>query len=243
MCDMQAGKVIAHIPARGGSKRVPAKNLRYLAGKPMIAYAIENALACRELPEVYVNTDSDDIAAFSSSLGSKVYRRPPHLASDKASGEDFTADFIKTFHPDTLVMINPVCPLLEPSDISAAFHAFVSSPADTLISCSETHMQAFYSDQPVNIRTDGPLVPTQNNTPLFICNWAVTIWNAATFEKLYMRDGSGYFGVNRIFWTLDPMKSVKVSEETDFHLAEALILARNHAIVHDEKPGYWGGQE
>jgi len=117
---MKLGKVIAHIPARGGSKRVPAKNLRYLAGKPMIGYAIETALASVDLDEVYVNTDSDRIAAYAESLGCRVYLRPERLASDTASGDDFRIDLIEAKPMDTLVMISPVCPPLTLDEITAA---------------------------------------------------------------------------------------------------------------------------
>ena len=85
---MKLGKVVAHIPARGGSKRVPAKNLRYLAGRPMIGYAIETALKCPRLDEVYVNTDSERIAAYAQSMGCRVYMRPAHLGSDDATGDE-----------------------------------------------------------------------------------------------------------------------------------------------------------
>ena len=234
---MKIGKIIAHIPARGGSKRLPSKNLRYLNGKPMIAYAIENALACAELADVYVNTDSPVIGACAEQMGCKVYLRNQKLGDDSASGEDFTFDFLEAFRPDTLMMINPVCPLIDVEDIGAALRAYAGSEADTLISCSETHLQSFCMDRAVNVEIDGPLAPSQQNPAVIICNWAVTIWNAAIFRGLYKHNRSGYFGVHRLFWPLDPLKAVKISEEKDFRLAESLLISRQ--LQNNDQPRYW----
>ena len=74
---------IAVIPARGGSKRIPRKNIRPFAGKPMIGYAIEAALACPAIAEVVVSTDDDEIAEIAAAMGAKVpFRRPAALADD-----------------------------------------------------------------------------------------------------------------------------------------------------------------
>lgn len=69
------GKIYAHIPARSGSKRVPIKNLRLLCGKPLIGYAIECAKRCNIFDEIFVNTDSDDLAAVAETYNVSVYRR------------------------------------------------------------------------------------------------------------------------------------------------------------------------
>lgn len=235
---MELGKVIAQIPARGGSKRVPSKNLRYMNGKPMIAYAVQSALACTELEDVYINTDSDTLEELGRSLGCSVYRRPEHLGSDTATGDDFTYDFIMSKKPDTVVMISPVCPLIETADITAALKAYAESDADTLIACNKTHMQTFLGNKPMNIIVEGPLAASQDNEQVIICNWAVTVWNARVFKELYEKNGGGYFGMNRLFWELDPIKAVKVSEEKDFRLAEALLRARDINAA-DKTPSYW----
>jgi len=208
-------------------------------GKPMIAYAIESALGSNLLNDVFVNTDDDSLEAVAQSLNCNIYRRPALLGGDDATGEDFTYDFIKAKNPDTLVLINPVCPLIRPKDIDAALKAYAESDADTLIGCTQTQMQSFVGDEPINIVVDGPLAPSQNNEVITICNWAVTIWNAATFKELYERNRSGYFGKNRLFWPLDPLVAVKVSEEKDFRLAEALLIARKNTTSENEAPTYW----
>jgi CMP-N,N'-diacetyllegionaminic acid synthase len=219
------GRIVAHIPARAGSKRVPSKNLRLLAGSPMISYAIRAALDATGLTEVYVNTDSPELMDLAREMGVGVYERDASLASDTASGDDFTMDIIEKLKPDTLVMISPVCPLVDAKDISKALKAFGESDADTLITCSNTQLQTFCEGEPVNVRLGEPLAPSQDNPVVSVCNWAVTIWDAKVFTENYHVYKGGYLGTKRLLFPIDPLHSVKVSYEEDFRLAEALILA------------------
>ena len=233
------GTLICHIPARKGSKRVPSKNLRFLGEKPLIAYAIECAKNTEMIDEIYVNTDSEKLCALAKSYGVKSYLRDSWLASDDAKGDDFTADFMENVKSDTLLMINPVCPLLSPEDIADAIRTYEESDCDTLIACEETQMQVFFKQQGVNIDADGALEPTQKNTAVQILNWAVAMWNTDVFMKTYREKKKGYLGTNRIFFPIEPIKAVKISNEKDFRFAEMLIRFSQKGGAKDEKPRYW----
>jgi CMP-N-acetylneuraminic acid synthetase len=236
---MEIKKLVAHIPARAGSKRVKSKNLRMLGGKPMIAYAIECAKACPEIEEVYVNTDCPKLAALAEEYGVKVFLRNPDLASDTASGDDFTVDIMDRLKLDTLMMISPVCPLVTPEDVSQAIQVYRGSDADTLITCEETSMQVAVAGVFANIEPVGPLLPSQDNPKVQICNWAVTIWNAAVFRQNYSAFNGGYCGTNRILHPIDQLRAVKVSYEEDFRMVEALLTARDAGVT-NEAATYWG---
>ena len=136
-------KNVAHIPARGGSKRVPKKNLRLIKDKPMIAYIIEAANQVTLIDELYVNTDDQEILDAATKFGAKPYKREAHLASDIATSDEFNYDIIKKLNPDLLVMLNPVCPLVSAEDIKFANETFKNNECDTLITSSKTRMQVF----------------------------------------------------------------------------------------------------
>ena len=194
----------------------------------MIAYAIEAALQSSSIDRVLVNTDSDKIAGVARDFGADVYDRSPDLATSTATGDDFTFDIISSLGVDTLVMVNPVCPLIEHTDIDAVIDRFNSDPiVDTVITCSETRMQAVFLGEFLNIDPELPLQPSQLNEPLQVLNWAVTVWNAGVFLENYKRNGSGYCGTNRLLHVIEDSKAVKVSYEEDFALAEQLVIARN----------------
>ena len=219
------GKVVLHIPAREGSKRVPKKNLRKMNESPMISYAIKESLESKITKEVYVNTDSSEIISYVEKNFSKckIYMRPAVLANDNSSSEDFNLDIMNNLSADTLVMINPVCPLIKSSDINNAFKKYRESDCDTLISCSSTKMQTFCEDNPVNINLNEQLAPSQKNQTVKTLNWAITIWDCKSFRKRIKSLGYAVLGDNRILYELDFIKSIKVSYEEDFILAEKIL--------------------
>ena len=227
------------IPARAGSKRVPAKNLRLLCGKPMIAYAVETAKASGCFEGIYINTDSEVLLALASACGVEGYRREAWLASDEAQGDDFAADFMEKMQPDTLVMISPVCPLVTPEDVRNALAAYAASDCDTLITCEQTQMQVFCEGRGVNIDDQAALQASQKNPPVQILNWAVAIWHVPTFLATYRAEKRGYLGTNRLLFPIEPLHAVKISREEDFLRAERLMRAAQCSDVENGAPEYW----
>jgi len=210
------------IPARAGSKRVKAKNLRNFCGKPLISHTIEKAKSLFQNQNVYVNSDSKEILLLAKNAGVSCYERDSGLASDTATGDDFMMDFICNVDADTCIMINPVCPLITTKDIMLAVEAYENDSCDTLISCSNTQMQTFCDGNPVNIEISEKLQPTQKNPIVSILNWGVTIWDTNLFKDRY-RNGSAYIGNNRLLFELEPLNAVKISNEADFIFAEKLF--------------------
>ncbi|MDA8958841.1 pseudaminic acid cytidylyltransferase [Akkermansiaceae bacterium] len=134
---------IAVIPARGGSKRIPRKNLKEFCGKPMISYAIELAKATSIFDRVIVSTDNNDIASLAESLGAEVpFIRSPELADDFTGTLPVIQDAIKQLdgneNPIELVScIYPTVPLLTREILESAAEMFLSKPSGFLISASE----------------------------------------------------------------------------------------------------------
>ncbi len=219
-------KYVAEIPARLGSKRVKQKNLRLINGKPMIAYAIEACKNAQKISEVYVNTESDIIAKVGLDYGVKHYKRKPELAEDKVVSDQFNYDFLQNVDCDAVVMVNPVSPLVEAKDIDEAIAYFEANHLDTLISVKNEQLQSFYNGQSLNFNSDGLLPMTQDIQPVQVCVWTVCIWKKETFLKAYEEKGYAVFNGKFGLWPIDPIKSVKVSYEEDFLMAEQLIKAR-----------------
>src|SRR5580658_8349077 len=116
--------LLGFVPARGGSKGIPRKNLIALAGKPLIHYTLEAALACSSLDDLLLSTDDEEIAASCARLGvTTAYRRPPQLASDESSMlaalEDALAWYAraKGHEPDEVALLQPTSPLRAAQDI------------------------------------------------------------------------------------------------------------------------------
>lgn len=224
------GKIVVMIPARAGSKRVKAKNLRIIAGKPLLSYSVSTACSVADVSDVYVNSDSDAMLRLGEMYGARPYKRKEELASDTATGDQFAADFMKNIEADTIMMLNPVCPLITPEQVSEAIEEYKNSDCDTLISCEATQMQVFYDDKAVNIDTSGMLRPTQENKKVKTLNWAVTIWDKAKFIEHYEKNGYAYLGMNRKLFEIPPLSAIKISHEQDFDICESILNARNSDI-------------
>ncbi len=219
------GKIVLHIPAREGSKRVPRKNMRLMYNKPMIYYAISAAISANVTEQIYVNTDSQEIEYYVSQNFPrvKIYKREKNLADDNSSSDEFNYDIIKKLSPETLIMINPVCPLIDGEDIENAVELFKNNESDTLISASSTRMQTFCDNKPININVNEQLAPSQDNKKVVTLNWAVTIWDAKSFIDRMQTKNYAVLGDNRLLFEIEPLKGLKVSEEKDFILIENII--------------------
>ena len=128
----------ALIPARGGSKGVPGKNIRLLGGYPLIAYSIAAARVATSVDRVVVSTDSDDIAAIATRYGAEVpFLRPREIAQDNSPDIDFVLHAISHFKkhegtvPEFFVHLRPTTPLRDPACIDAAIRAIAAHPDAT----------------------------------------------------------------------------------------------------------------
>ncbi|MGH7005666.1 MAG: cytidylyltransferase domain-containing protein [Alphaproteobacteria bacterium] len=137
-------KILAVIPARGGSKGLPRKNVLPLDGKPLIAWTIEAAKSAQRIDRVVLSTDDDEIAEVGRTYGCDVpFRRPAELAGDRSRQADVVAHAAKFLAAagegpyDIVVCLQPTTPLRKPSHIDEAVDAFLESGAESLISLKE----------------------------------------------------------------------------------------------------------
>ena len=156
--ESDGNKVVALIPARGGSKGVPRKNIRLLAGKPLIAYAIEAAIASRLIDRVVVSTEDEEIAAVARQWGAEVpFMRPPELARDD-SPEWLTwqhtiqalAELDGGSDIDVLVAVLPTSPLRAIADIDACITMLVESDADIVVSVKPAERNPYFNMVTIN---------------------------------------------------------------------------------------------
>jgi CMP-N,N'-diacetyllegionaminic acid synthase len=142
---MRPDDVVVLIPARGGSKGIPGKNLFPLRGRPLIVHTIEQALGARHVNRVVVSTDDEEIATVSRSVGAEVVLRPANISGDQASSESALAhalEFLRQFEgyvPALVVFLQCTSPLRQPDDIDRAIETLRTRQADSLLSVSPSH--------------------------------------------------------------------------------------------------------
>lgn len=137
-----SAEVLAVIPARGGSKGLPNKNIREVAGKPLLAWSIEAALSSTRVTRVVVSSDSEEIRTVAIRHGAEAIERPAELATDSAPSEPVLTHVLETLakaatRPDIVILLQPTSPLRTADDIDRALALLDGSSADAVISVSE----------------------------------------------------------------------------------------------------------
>ena len=225
---------LAIIPARGGSRGVPGKNLRLLAGKPLIAWSIEQARSARWIDTVIVSSDSEDIAAVAREFGASVpFLRPEQLATDTAPTEpvmlhalDWLAATGRAF--ETITLLQPTSPLRLPHTLDAAFDRFVATEADSLLGVVENHHffwrdvaqpEALYdfSNRPRRQDIRGEDRWFRETGSVYISKVPAFRWS-----------GNRLSGKIALF-TMNEYEGWEIDSETDFAILEALFARVMHA--------------
>lgn len=229
---IKEGKLLALITARGGSKRLPKKNILKLADKPLIAWTIEASLKSPYIDEVIVSTDDVEIAEISRSYGADVpFIRPPELATENASSIDVLKHAVLTLknldrHFDYLILLQPTSPLRKATHINEAIQMYVDKKAKVVISvCEVSHPIEWAGLLPDDLSMDdffsqelqGKRV--QDLPQRYRLNGAIYIINIHEFLKhnsIMLKEGSYGFIMGR-------EDSVDIDNHIDFKFAEFLI--------------------
>ena len=133
-------KIVAIIPARGGSKGIPNKNIIDFAGKPLIAWTIEQAKSSKLVSEIYVSSDSQEILTVASNYGGKSILRPHEISGDMSSSESAILHALDQMNsePDLIVFLQATSPLRKMDDIDNAINKLIKENSDSLLSLTET---------------------------------------------------------------------------------------------------------
>lgn len=223
-------KIIAMIPARLGSQRVPKKNLRLLAGKPMISYVIETALQSGVFDEVYVNTEADIIGEVAIQYGAKFYKRPEEFATNTSGNDDFAYDFIKNTDGDILIQILPTSPLLTTDEVRSFVDEMIKKDYDTLISVIDHKIACIYDGKPVNFKLLEPHISSQLMTPVQSYATVLMGWKYESFKQSMEKFGFAYHGSDSKigYFSLKGLSEIDIDEEKDFQLAEVALQYKNN---------------
>lgn len=229
--------MIVVVPARGGSKGVPGKNLRPLAGAPLIVHTLRTALDCPVVERVLVTTDDDDIIRVCRSVpGVEVpFRRPAHLATDTSNAADAYLHLVDCLGiaegaaPTEICVLLPTSPLRLPDDIAAAIALYRDRDARTVVSVTEAKPAAWLQTMDGNgeLRSVMPAQALDNRqgyAPIYLPNGSIYVFNVAALRRT-----RNYFGPRTFGYPMPPERSVDIDTEVDFLAAEALLSARMRA--------------
>lgn len=230
-------KPLIIIPARGGSKGIPGKNIKLLGGKPLISYSIDTAMElCRRhgwpKENIMLSTDSDNIAAVAGTCGLETgYRRPPELATDSAGSREMMLHAADTAREsgiefDYILLLQPTSPFRTVEDVEGCIAIYEKETPDMAVSVKETSANPYYNCFETDPSTgtlhiskgDGQLTRRQDAPRAWEFNGAVYAINPASLAMMPM----GSFP-RRLPYKMPAERSVDLDTPLDWIVAEAMI--------------------
>jgi CMP-N-acetylneuraminic acid synthetase len=233
-------RVLAVVPARGGSKGIPRKNLQLLGGKPLVVHAVETASAARVVSRVVCSTDDPEIAQVARAAGAEVpFLRPAELARD--SSEDWPVfvhalDWLEQHEqwiPDLIVNLRPTSPLRRPRHVDEAVDLLLETGADSVkaVCLARQHPHKMWLRQPDGfiepfLKTPfrlarGPDVPRAQLEDVYWQNGVVDVT-----RREVVRDQGVMIGRRVVGLVVAPADSVDIDTPLDLQLAELLLAQR-----------------
>ena len=222
-------KIIAIIPARGGSKGLPRKNIAMLNGKPLISYSIEAALKADLVSRVIVSTEDAEIAEISSKYGSEVMNRPVELAQDDTPTISVVQQVLHQleddrYHAEVVVLLQPTTPLRTTEDIDSAVGLFLSCNCQSVVSICEMEHSPYWSFQ-VERSYLKPLMGKkylkmrrQDLPRVYLPNGALFVSSPKVLHKT-----KSFYSSRIMPYIMPPERSIDIDCKNDLLLAEILL--------------------
>jgi len=222
---------IAIIPARSGSKGLKDKNIKCLAGKPLVAYSIKAAIDSNVFDRVMVSTDSERYAEIAREYGAEVpFLRSEKTSSDTASSWDAVAEVIENYEAigeffDTFMLLQPTSPLRTAADIQNAYRTMEEKDANSVISlCEVDHSPMQCNTLPDSMSLEGFIKAEskgkrrQDMPTFYRFNGAIYLSKIGFFNKNHDIYRCGSFA-----YLMDKRRSIDIDDDMDFQIAEVIL--------------------
>lgn len=227
-------KILAFIPARGGSKGIPNKNIKLFNGKPLIEWTIRSALLSKLINKVVVSSDSLKILSISKKLGADVVLRPKNISGDNATTESAIKHYINKSNNSfkTIVLLSPTSPIRKTKDIDNAVKQFKSKKLDSCFSASKlldfliwklNKKTKKFNSINYDFKNRGT---RQKREPNYVENGSIYV-----FKTELIKNKSNRLGGNIGIYFMDFWQSFEIDEKNDWKLLETIqknyILKKN----------------
>jgi CMP-N-acetylneuraminic acid synthetase len=213
--------IVAMIPARMGSQRLKQKNLTPLRGAPLIAHAIRKCREADVFDEIWVNSEHEDFAAIAAREGVRFHRRPPALADDAATSEQFVAEFLENHVCQFVFQVHSIAPLLTTRDLVAFVAEMRTGRHDALLSVVDEPLEAFCDGAPINFSLDRK-TNSQDLKPVRRICWAVTAWRRETYLAATAAGACATYAGRVGLFSVNRLAGHVVKTAQDLAMAEAL---------------------
>lgn len=235
----KGNKILCVIPARGGSKGLPGKNIKNLLGKPLIAYTIEQAQRSKYIDRIIVSTDSKRIAEIASLCGAETpFLRPKNLATDQSSGIDVLLHAVDWMEKkgkyafDIVVLLHATTPLRNICDIDKSIELLFRTNADNVFSVTPANRNPYFNiveidkNKKVRLVKKGNFATRQSAPEVFDMNASIYVW-----RKDVLKNKKAVFLEKSTTYVMPKERSIDIDDYVDFKTAETLMREREHKRI------------
>ena len=225
-------RVLAIIPARGGSKGIPRKNIKSFAGKPLIAWSIEEAKKSKYIDRVILTSEDDEIITSARKYGCEV----PFIRPDKWAKDD-TPGIMPVLHAigmipgfDYSVLLQPTSPLRTVNDIDGTLEMCIEANADSCVTVTEVTKSPLWMYYLSNRLTLRPVIKTNEK---FLCRQKLPkayALNGAVYvaKTEWLFQNKAFIGKDTIAYIMPKERSIDIDDEIDFFIAELMVLRKSN---------------
>jgi len=217
-------KNLAMIPARMGSQRLKAKNLRELAGIPLITRAIRKCKAAGVFSEIWVNSEHPAFGEIAAAEGVSFHQRPEALGNNQATSEQFVREFLEKHDGDAVVQVHSIAPLLTAEEVRAFVETMNTGAYDCLLSYEPIQIECALDGKPVNF-TFNEKTNSQDLTPVQRIAWSITAWRREAFLEAARAGRCATYAGRVGFHPVSHMAAHVIKTEEDLQFAEAAVRA------------------
>lgn len=220
-------QVLAIIPARGGSKGIPGKNVKHVAGSPLLKYSIAHALQTPSVTRTVVSTDSPEVASVATDADAEVVWRPADISCDTATSESallHALEYLRErekYEPELVLFLQPTSPLRRPEDSQLAIEKLQREGADSLFSACPVHgfVWSRNGEELSSVTYDYQHRPRrQDSAEALIENGSIYV-----FKPRVLRNSNNRLGGKIAVYEMDPLDSFQIDEPSDLQLIEKLL--------------------
>lgn len=215
-------KHIAMIPARMGSQRLKQKNLRELAGVPLITRAIRKCREAGVFAEIWVNSEHPDFGVIARAEGVGFHQRPAELGNNQATSEQFVREFLEKHECDCVFQVHSIAPLLTVAEVKAFVQEMDRGRYDSLLSYEPIQIECALEGRPVNFHF-GEKTNSQELKPVQRIAWSITGWRRSAYLAAAAAGQCATYAGRVGFSPVSHLAAHVIKTEEDLALAEAWL--------------------
>lgn len=229
--------IIAMIPAKIKSTRLPIKNLALIKGKPLIYYAIKAAKDAGVFDKIIVNAEDDIFEGIADRYNVDFYKRPDYLVKPTTKTDSVVYDFLIKHPCDIVAWVSPIAPLQPYGEVKEMVKYFVKHDLDSLMTVKDEQAHCICKKRPVNFRINEIFAQTQDLAPVKAFVYSTMMWRSSVFMETFRQKGYALLCGKVGYFSVSKLSSVIVKKREDLMLADYIMRAdskeRGYEVKYD----------